>query len=90
VTESGFTSFPAIVESLAADPPGLALIELARDGSRREYSFADVVDAAARYGGAFAERGVGRGDVVLTLVGNRPQWVFSMLACWRMGAVVLP
>lgn len=85
-----FESFPAIVDRLAEDPPGSALIELARDGSRHEYSFAAVVDAAARYGGAFAERGVTRGDVVLTLVGNRPEWVFSMLACWRMGAVVLP
>jgi acetyl-CoA synthetase len=90
VQSAPFRSFPKIVEGLAADPPGLALIELARDGARREYSFADVVDAAARYGGAFAERGVGRGDVVLTLVGNRPEWVFAMLACWRIGAVVLP
>lgn len=85
-----FTSFPAIVERLAADPPGPALIELAQDGARREFSFADVIDAAARYGGAFARQGVKAGDVVLTMIGNRPQWVFSMLACWRMGAVVLP
>ncbi len=85
-----FTSFPQIVDELAARPPGLALIELARDGSRREFSFADVVERSAAYSGAFAARGVRQGDVVLTLVGNRPQWVFSMLACWRMGAVVLP
>ena len=31
-----------------------------------------------------------RGDVVLTLVGNRPEWVLAMLACFRQGAVVLP
>lgn len=85
-----FKSFPAIVEDLAADPPGDALIELARDGSRRVFSFADVAATTAAYGGAFAARGVGRGDVVLTLIGNRPEWVFTMLACWRMGAVVLP
>ncbi|MEY2533303.1 MAG: acetyl-CoA synthetase, partial [bacterium] len=35
-------------------------------------------------------RGVGRGDVVLTLIGNRPDWVLSMVACMRLGAVVLP
>lgn len=86
----GFQSFPDIVERLAADPPGLALIELARDGARREFSFADVSAAAAAYGGAFAERGVRHGDVVLSLVGSRPEWVFTMLACWRIGAVVLP
>jgi acetyl-CoA synthetase len=90
VTDGPFTSFPAIVDRLAADPPGQALIELARDGSRREYAFDEVVDAASRYGGAFAAQGVGAGDVVITLIGNRPQWVFAMLGCWRMGAVVLP
>ena len=31
-----------------------------------------------------------RGDVVLTLVGNRPQWVVAMVACFRQGFVVLP
>ena len=31
-----------------------------------------------------------RGDVVLTLVGNRPEWVLAMVACFRIGAVVLP
>ena len=31
-----------------------------------------------------------RGDVVLTLVGNRPEWVITLLACFRIGAVALP
>ena len=26
----------------------------------------------------------------MTLVGNRIEWVLSLLACWRMGAVALP
>jgi acetyl-CoA synthetase len=30
------------------------------------------------------------GDVVMTLVGNRAHWVFAMVACFRLGAVVLP
>jgi acyl-coenzyme A synthetase/AMP-(fatty) acid ligase len=33
---------------------------------------------------------VKRGDVVLTLAGNRSEWVFTMLAAFRLGAVVLP
>jgi acetyl-CoA synthetase len=89
-SDAGFTSFPEIVEGLAAQPPGPALIALARDGSRDEFSFSDVVERSASYGGAFAARGVQRGDVVLSLIGNRPEWVFTMLACWRIGAVVLP
>ena len=46
--------------------------------------------AAPRLAGALRARGVGRGDVVMTLIGNRPEWVLTMCACFRIGAVVLP
>ncbi|HYM54253.1 MAG TPA: AMP-binding protein [Solirubrobacteraceae bacterium] len=72
------------------DPRGLALLELARDGARREWSFGEVADRSARLAGALARRGVARGDVVMTLIGNRPDWVLTMVACFRIGAVVLP
>jgi acyl-coenzyme A synthetase/AMP-(fatty) acid ligase len=71
-------------------PDQLALVELARDGARREWSFGEVSDHSARLAGALARRGVGRGDVVMTLIGNRPEWVLSMCACLRLGAVALP
>ncbi len=71
-------------------PDELALIELARDGSRREWSFGQVADRSARLAGTLAAHGVGRGDVVMTLIGNRPEWAFTMIACFRIGAVVLP
>jgi acetyl-CoA synthetase len=70
--------------------PALALVELARDGTRREWSFGEVAEYSARLAGALAARGIGRGDVVMTLIGNRPEWVFTMVACMRIGAVVLP
>src|SRR5262245_31072151 len=68
----------------------MALLELARDGSRRTWTFGELADRSARLAGALAQRGVGRGDVVMTLIGNRPEWVLTMLACFRIGAVVLP
>jgi len=71
-------------------PQELALIELARDGHRREWTFAEIGERSARLAGALRARGVGRGDVVMTLIGNRPEWVASMCACFRLGAVVLP
>jgi acyl-coenzyme A synthetase/AMP-(fatty) acid ligase len=74
----------------AALPHRLALVELARDGTRREWRFGEVADRSARLAGTLAGRGIGRGDVVMTLIGNRPEWVFAMLACFRLGAVVLP
>jgi acyl-coenzyme A synthetase/AMP-(fatty) acid ligase len=74
----------------AADPQRVALVELARDGARREWSFGEVADRSARLAGRLAAEGIGRGDVVMTLIGNRPEWVFAMVACLRIGAVALP
>jgi acyl-coenzyme A synthetase/AMP-(fatty) acid ligase len=74
----------------AADPAGLALIELARDGARREHSFGAVAAAAATMAAHLHAHGVRRGDVVMTLVGNQPDWVVAMVACFRQGYVVLP
>jgi acyl-coenzyme A synthetase/AMP-(fatty) acid ligase len=74
-----------------AAPAGrLALVELPRAGGRREWTFGDVAERSARLAGALAYRGLGRGDVVMTLIGNRSEWVFAMVACFRLGAVVLP
>jgi acyl-coenzyme A synthetase/AMP-(fatty) acid ligase len=74
----------------AADPSRPALVAIAADGGRREVSFAEVADRSARLAGALVARGVGRGDVVMTVVGNRPEWAYAMLACWRIGAVAQP
>jgi len=74
----------------AAAPGDRAIVELARDDRRREWTFGEVADRSARVAGAIAARGVRRGDVVMTLIGNRPEWIFTMVACFRIGAVVLP
>jgi acetyl-CoA synthetase len=73
----------------AASPERPALIELTSDGARREWSFGEVADRSARLAGALQSHGVGRGDVVMTLIGNRPEWVLTMVACFRIGAVAL-
>jgi acyl-coenzyme A synthetase/AMP-(fatty) acid ligase len=73
-----------------AAPPGrLALIELDHQARRREWSFAEVSDRSARLATTMRDQGVSRGDVVMTLIGNRPEWVFAMVACFRIGAVAL-
>jgi acyl-coenzyme A synthetase/AMP-(fatty) acid ligase len=74
----------------AAPPRNRALVELARDGSRREWSFGDVAAGAAAVAARLDGEGLRRGDVVMTLVGNRPEWVLAMVACFRLGLVALP
>jgi acyl-coenzyme A synthetase/AMP-(fatty) acid ligase len=74
----------------AADPSRVALVAIDRSGGRSCHTFGQVSDRAARLAGTLLASGVARGDVVMTLVGNRPEWVHAMVACWRIGAAVLP
>ena len=74
----------------AAPTGDRALVEITREGERREWTFGEVADASARLAGTLVARGVARGDVVMTLIGNRPEWVLTMVACFRIGAVALP
>ena len=73
-----------------AAPDRTALIELARDGLRREWTFGEVAERSARLAGTLARHGIARGDAVMTVIGNRPEWVLTMIACFRIGAVALP
>ncbi len=68
----------------------LGIVAVDGEANRRDWYFGELIACSAGLSGAFAARGVKRGDVVMTLVGNRIEWVLALLACWRMGAVALP
>ena len=74
----------------AAPARSRALLELARDGSRREWSFGEVAAEAGALAAHLDAQGLRRGDVVLTLIGNRSEWVLAMVAAFRLGLVALP
>jgi acyl-coenzyme A synthetase/AMP-(fatty) acid ligase len=76
-----------VLERFPAARPALVAID--EDG-RRVWGFGELIARSAGLAGALQARGVGRGDVVMTLVGNRVEWVLAMLACFRIGAVALP
>jgi acyl-coenzyme A synthetase/AMP-(fatty) acid ligase len=81
-----------LIEDLMERSPAsrLGIVAVDAQGGRRDHYFGELVAQSAGLSGAFAARGVKRGDVVMTLVGNRIEWVLTLLACWRMGAVALP
>jgi acyl-coenzyme A synthetase/AMP-(fatty) acid ligase len=74
----------------AAAPGRTALVALSRDGERREIPFGELAERSARLAASLAAHGVARGQVVMTVIGNRPEWVEAMVACFRLGAVALP
>ena len=77
-----------VLEGFPAARP--ALISVDEDGERYVWAFGELIARSAGLAGALVSRGVGRGDVVMTLIGSRPEWVLAMLACFRIGAIALP
>jgi acyl-coenzyme A synthetase/AMP-(fatty) acid ligase len=77
-----------ILDTLPGDRRGL--VALGRDGSRMEWTFGEIEEISSRFAAGLQERGVSKGDVVLTFMGNTAEWVFTLTACWRLGAVAMP
>jgi len=54
------------------------------------WSFAETLDMAAGFGGALHAAGIGRGDHVAVMCGNRPELLQVYLGCGWIGAVTVP
>src|SRR5919198_4675117 len=90
-TANSFNFTTDVVERLARERPrDEALRAIDAAGSMRSFDFAEVAAASVRVSGGLAAAGVSSGDVVMTLMGARPEWVFTMLGAWRIGAAALP
>jgi len=54
---------------------------------KRRYSFRQLRDEVARFAGALAKHGVGKGDRVVIYMPMVPEAAIAMLACARLGAI---
>jgi propionyl-CoA synthetase len=55
--------------------------------TQRKFTYRELRDRVARFAGALANQGVGRGDRVILYMPMVPEAVIAMLACARIGAV---
>ncbi len=53
-------------------------------------TFAEVSEQAELTAAGLEAAGIARGDVVMTMIGARIEWVLALLAIWRLGAIALP
>src|ERR1700759_728070 len=54
------------------------------------WSFAETLDMAARFGGTLRASGIGPGDTVAVICGNRPELLQVYLGCGWIGAATVP
>jgi O-succinylbenzoic acid--CoA ligase len=85
-----FAERPASVHAMfaaacAARPQADALV-----CEGRRWSYAETEAMAGRLAAGLAARGVARGDRLLMFIGNRPEFMFVMLALQRLGAIAVP
>ena len=77
-------------DDLARGNQATALWIVADDGSEQKVSFAQMAERSARVANWLESLGVARGDRVLLMLGNEvPLWEL-MLACIKIGAVMIP
>ena len=56
-------------------------------GTKRTYTYRELLDETARFAGVLRDLGVGKGDRVVVYLPMVPEAVIAMLACARLGAV---
>lgn len=66
----------------------LALIyDSAMTGTRRHYTYKQLLARVEQFAGVLTQNGVGKGDRVAIYLPMTPEAVFAMLACARVGAI---
>src|SRR5262245_58553482 len=93
----GVTDLRTQFEPSARTVPEMLRRQATRHGDRHLFvcggtvwSYAQVIDIAARSGGRFAAAGIAKGDRVAILCGNRPEFIELFLGCAWIGAVSVP
>ncbi len=71
-------------------PDAIAIRYQREDGSRRDYSYAELDRAADRLAAALRSLGVGRGDRVAIVMPQRFETAVAHIALYRLGAVAMP
>lgn len=72
------------------DPSRTAFVLVDSDLEARPLTYGELAEKSARLAAGLSSRGVARGDCVGVLMGKREEYLVSVLALWRLGAVLVP
>ncbi|MDN2582667.1 AMP-binding protein [Aquibium sp. ELW1220] len=79
-----------VVDRMARDHDGPALIAEDAAGEVRRYAFSDMARLTDRLAAALQARGVAKGDFVLIMLPRIPEWQIAVVAALKLGAVPIP
>ncbi len=61
-----------------------------REGGREEYTYGDVDELSRKAAASLMSEGIGKGDFVLLILGNCPEWPIAYLGITLSGACAVP
>src|SRR3982074_1808728 len=79
-----------VVDRLASTADKAALIAVAADGREARFKFSDIALLSAKLASSLARCGLEKGDRVIVMLPRIPEWQIAMIACLKLGAVVVP
>ena len=82
--------YDVVDEWAANEPDKLALVWTNDEGDMKRYTFDDVRDHSNRAANFFKSHGIGKGDVVMLILRQRPEVWFAMVGLCKLGAVCIP
>lgn len=74
----------------ASKKAATALICEAEDGTRTQFTYAQLAEASARVAALLKAHGIGKGDVIACYMGQGPQAALIYLSGLRLGAIIAP
>lgn len=80
-----------IVDELGRTKPNkLAMLHIAKDGTERRLSFADMMENSNRVANFLTQIGIKKGDRVMLVLKRHYQFWYTILAIHKIGAIVIP
>jgi acyl-coenzyme A synthetase/AMP-(fatty) acid ligase len=80
-----------VIDRHAEEEGKRALVWTDASGAQtKEYSFRDIKRLSNQAANALRSAGVKKGDRVFIMLGRVPEWFFILVACHKLGAVIMP
>ena len=89
-TERFNFAFDIVDEIARRTPEKLAMLHVADDFTERRFTFRQMSEESNRAANYLRSLGIGRGDKVMLVLKRHYQFWFAVLACHKLGAVVIP
>jgi len=82
--------YDVVDEWARVEPEKLALVWTNDEGDMKSYTFSDVKRHSDQAANFFRSKGIGKGDVVMLILRQRPEVWFAMVGLCKLGAVCIP